>query len=335
MTGTLGWAVVGASTIAAEWMIDAIRAQGDSDVVTVMSSSAERGEAFARRHAIARSCDSIDALLADPDVDIVYVGTSNELHLKHTLAAAGAGRHVLCEKPLALTLDDARRMVRACAAAGVQLGTNHHLRNAATHEAIRTAVREGRIGTPLAARVFHAVHLPDHLRTWRVGGAGAGGGVIMDITVHDADTLRFILDDEPQHVVAQAQNSGMAAPPLEDAVMAVVRFRGGVIAQLHDAFTIAHAGTGLEVHGSEGSVIARDVMTQQPVGTVVLRDATGESTLPVTHVNLYERSARRFNDAVKGRGSPAATGHDGVRSLALALAVREAAARGTRVEVEE
>lgn len=334
MTGTLGWAVVGASTIAAEWMIDAIRAQGDSDVVAVMSATAERGAAFAQRHAIARSCDSIDALLADPDVDIVYVGTSNELHLRHTLAAAGAGRHVLCEKPLALTLDDARRMVRACAVAGVQLGTNHHLRNAATHEAIRNAVRDGRIGTPLAARVFHAVHLPDHLRTWRTGGAGAGGGVIMDITVHDADTLRFILDDEPHHVIAQAQNSGMAAPPLEDAVMAVVRFRGGVIAQLHDAFTIAHAGTGLEVHGSEGSVIARDVMTQQPFGTVVLRDVTGETTLPVTHVNLYERSVRRFNDAVKGKGSPAATGHDGVRSLALALAVREAATRGTRVEVE-
>ena len=334
MIGTLGWAVVGASTIAAEWMIDAIRAQGDSDVVAVMSATPERGAAFARRHAIARSCDSIDALLDDPDVDIVYVGTSNELHLRHTLAAAGAGRHVLCEKPLALTLDDARRMVRACAAAGVQLGTNHHLRNAATHEAIRNAVRDGRIGIPLAARVFHAVHLPDHLRTWRVSGAGVGGGVIMDITVHDADTLRFVLDDEPQHVIAQAQNSGMAVAELEDSVMAVVKFRGGVIAQLHDAFTIAHAGTGLEVHGSEGSVIARDVMTQHPVGTVVLRDASGETTLPVSHVNLYERSVRRFNDAVNGRGSPAATGHDGVRSLALALAVREAAALGTRVEVE-
>ena len=336
MTGTLGWAVVGASTIAAEWMIDAIRAQGDSDVVAVMSSSAERGAAFARRHAIARSLRQHRRHCWPTRTSTSSTWEPRtKLHLQHTLAAAGAGRHVLCEKPLALTLDDARRLVRACAAAGVQLGTNHHLRNAATHEAIRTAVREGRIGTPLAARVFHAVHLPDHLRTWRVGGAGAGGGVIMDITVHDADTLRFILDDEPQHVVAQAQNSGMAAPPLEDAVMAVVRFRGGVIAQLHDAFTIAHAGTGLEVHGSEGSVIARDVMTQQPVGTVVLRDATGESTLPVTHVNLYERSARRFNDAVKGRGSPAATGHDGVRSLALALAVREAAARGTCVEVEE
>ena len=224
-------------------------------------------------------------------------------------------------------------MVGACAAAGVQLGTNHHLRNAATHRAIRDAVLNGRIGTPIAARVFHAVHLPPHLRTWRVKSPEAGGGVILDITVHDADTLRFVLDDEPEHVVAQTQCTGMAEAGLEDAAMAVVRFRRGVIAQVHEAFTIAHAGTGFEVHGSEGSIVARDVMTQRPVGTVVLRNADGETPLPFTPNNLYERSVRCFNDAVRGRGSPAATGEDGVRSLALALAVREAAARGVRVAV--
>ena len=335
MTDRLGWALVGASTIAAEWMIDAIRAQGDSDVVAVMSSSAERGAAYAREHGIGRSCDTVDALLADPAVDIVYISTTNELHLEQTLAAAAAGKHVLCEKPLALTVPDARRMVDACAVAGVQLGTNHHLRNAATHRAIRDAVRDGRIGTPIAARVFHAVHLPPHLQTWRVKSPEAGGGVILDITVHDADTLRFVLDDEPEHVVAQTQSAGMAESGLEDSVMAVVQFRRGVIAQVHEAFTIAHAGTGFEVHGSEGSIIARDVMTQWPVGTVVLRNADGETPLSFTPNNLYERSVRCFNDAVRGRGSPAATGEDGVRSLALALAIREAAARGTRVTVEE
>ena len=335
MTDTLGWALVGASTIASEWMIGAIRAQGDSDVVAVTSSSAERGAAYARDHGIGRSYDTVDALLADPAVDIVYVSTTNESHLPHTLAAAAAGKHVLCEKPLALTLADARRMVEACAAAGVQMGTNHHLRNAASHRAIRDAVRNGRIGTPIAARVFHAVHLPPHLRTWRVKSPEAGGGVILDITVHDADTLRFVLDDEPTDVVAQSQCAGMAEAGLEDAAMAVVRFRGGLIAQVHEAFTVAHAGTGFEVHGSEGSIVARDVMTQQPVGTVVLRNADGETPLPFTPNNLYERSVRCFNDAVRGRGSPAATGEDGVRSLALALAVREAAARGVRVTVEE
>ena len=150
MTDTLGWALVGASTVAAEWMIGAIRAQGESDVVAVMSSSAERGAAYAREHGISRSYDTVDALLADPAVDIVYISTTNESHLQHTLAAAAAGKHVLCEKPLALTLADARHMVEACAAAGVQMGTNHHLRNAATHRAIRDAVRHGTIGTPIA-----------------------------------------------------------------------------------------------------------------------------------------------------------------------------------------
>ncbi len=335
MTDTLGWALVGASTIAANWMIDAIRAQGDSDVVAVMSSRGERGAAFAHEHGIGRSYDTAEALLADPAVDIVYISTTNESHLQHTLAAAAAGKHVLCEKPLALTVADARRMVETCKAAGVQMGTNHHLRNAATHRAIRDAVSNGRIGTPIAARVFHAVHLPPHLQTWRVKSPKAGGGVILDITVHDADTLRFVLDDEPEHVVAQTQCTGMAEAGLEDAVMAVVQFRRGVIALVHEAFTIAHAGTGFEVHGSEGSIISRDVMTQQPVGTVVLRNAEGETPLPFTPNNLYERSVRCFNDAVRGRGSPAATGEDGVRSLALALAVREAAARGMRVTVEE
>ena len=215
MTDTLGWGLIGASTIAAEWMIGAIRAQRESDVVAVSSSSAERGAAYAREHGIGRCYDTVGALLADPDIDIVYISTTNESHLQHTLAAAAAGKHVLCEKPLALTVADARRMVESCAAAGVQMGTNHHLRNAATHQAIREAMLNGRIGTPIAARVFHAVHLPPHLRTWRVNSPEAGGGVILDITVHDADTLRFVLDDEPETVVAQTQCAGMAEAGLE------------------------------------------------------------------------------------------------------------------------
>ena len=109
---------------------------------------------------------------------------------------------MLCEKPLALTLADARAIVHACRARGVTLGTNHHLRNAATHRAMREAILAGRIGRPLFARVFHAVYLPPHLQGWRIDKPEAGGGVILDITVHDADTLRFVLDSEPVAVSA-------------------------------------------------------------------------------------------------------------------------------------
>jgi 1,5-anhydro-D-fructose reductase (1,5-anhydro-D-mannitol-forming) len=333
MAEKLGWGLIGASTIAKEHMIGAIRAQPDGEVVAVTSSDPARGRSYAAAHGIARSHDSVAALLADPAVGIVYVSTTNELHREQTLAAAAAGKHVLCEKPLALTLADARAMVAACRSAGVVMGTNHHLRNAATHRAMRAAIAAGRIGRPLFARVFHAVHLPAHLQGWRITTPGAGGGVILDITVHDADTMRFVLADDPVEAVAMSQSGGMASAGLEDGAMGVLRFRSGLLAQLHDAFTTPFARTGFEVHGSDGSLVARDVMTQKATGDVLLRTAAGEESLPVTHEPLYERAVRLFQAAVRGEGEPAATGEDGLWSLATGLAVRDSTASGRAVPV--
>jgi 1,5-anhydro-D-fructose reductase (1,5-anhydro-D-mannitol-forming) len=330
----VGWGLIGASTIAREWVIDAIRVQSGNEIVAVMSADPARGKAFAQANRIAASHASIEALLADPKVDAVYISTTNELHKAQTLAAAAAGKHVLCEKPLALTLEDARDMVAACKKAGVVMGTNHHLRNAASHRKIRELVQSGTIGTPLFARVFHAVYLPPHLQGWRLHNPSAGAGVILDITVHDADTLRFILGSEPVEAVALSQQSGMAKGGLEDGVMAALRFDNGTMAQLHDAFTVKFAGTGLEIHGSEGSILGRDIMTQRPIGRVVLRNAQGETDVALDHENLYARALRAFVGAIRGEGAPSATGEDGVRSLATALAVLEASRTGRRTAIQ-
>ncbi|HEV7252160.1 MAG TPA: Gfo/Idh/MocA family oxidoreductase [Mesorhizobium sp.] len=326
------WGLIGASTIAREWVIGAIRASG-GEVVSVMSSNADRGKAYADANGIAQATTSLDELLGG-SVDAVYISTTNELHRDQALAAIASGKHVLCEKPLALSLTDARAMVRAGREAGVVFATNHHLRNAASHRAMREAIAAGRIGQPLFARVFHAVHLPPHLQGWRLERPEAGGGVILDITVHDADTLRFVLDSDPMEAVALAQEGPMARAGLEDAVMGTLRFRNGVLAQFHDAFTVKYAGTGFEVHGTEGSLVGKDVMTQKPVGTVTLRTEKGEETLPIDDTNLYERALAAFQAAVRGEGEPAATGEDGVWSLATALAVKEAAETGRAVTVE-
>jgi 1,5-anhydro-D-fructose reductase (1,5-anhydro-D-mannitol-forming) len=225
-------------------------------------------------------------------------------------------------------------MLAACRERGVVLGTNHHLRNAATHRAMREAIKQGRIGRPLFARVFHAVYLPPNLQGWRIDKPQAGGGVVLDITCHDADTLRFVLDDEPLAVSAMASHGGMGREGLEDGVMGVMRFRNGALAQFHDAFTTKYATTGFEVHGEEGSLIGRDCMTQAPKGEVVLRSARGEEALPLAHENLYVRSVRLFQEAVAGRGQPAATGEDGVKSLSVALATLEAARSGRESAID-
>jgi 1,5-anhydro-D-fructose reductase (1,5-anhydro-D-mannitol-forming) len=330
----IGWGLIGASTIAAEHMIGAVRAQPGHEVVAVASSNAQRAKGYAEKHRIAGAYDSVAALLADPAVQVVYVSTTNELHRDQVLAAAAAGKHVLCEKPLALSLDDAQRMLRACAAAGVVMATNHHLRNAATHRKIRDLVQGGAIGKPLFARVFHAVYLPLHLQGWRLDKPAAGGGVILDICVHDADTLRFILGAEPVEAIGLSQSALLAREGLEDGVMAVLRFDNGVLAQLHDAFTTPFAGTGIEIHGDKGSIIGRNVMTQQPVGDVLLRDAGGERVVAVQHESLYARGVASFCAAIRGEGEPAATADDGLRSLAAALAIADACRSGARVRVD-
>jgi 1,5-anhydro-D-fructose reductase (1,5-anhydro-D-mannitol-forming) len=331
MTKALRWGLIGATTIAREWMINAIRAE-KGEIAAVMSTNTARPAAYAAEHNIPLATTSLDQLFGE--VDAVYVATTNDLHYGQVLAAAKAGRHVLCEKPLALALKDARDMVAACAAAGVVMATNHHLRNAATHRAMRAAIKEGRIGRPLFARVCHAVFLPEHLQGWRIKDPQTGAGVVMDITVHDSDTLRFVLGDEPVTVTAIVQRAGMGEGAIEDGVMGVAQFESGLLAHFHDAFTSRYAKTAFEVHGSEGSLFGADCMTQRPIGTVALRDRNGESLLPLQQENLYERSVRAFQAAVRGEGQPSATGEDGVRSMAMAIATLESAHSGRVARVE-
>jgi 1,5-anhydro-D-fructose reductase (1,5-anhydro-D-mannitol-forming) len=335
MPNGLRWGLIGASNIARQYVIRAIQTQLESEVVGVFSADAERGRAYAAELGIVTAYATLDELLADPGIDAVYISTTNELHKAQTLAAAAAGKHVLCEKPLAMTVADARAMVAVCDTAGVVSATNHHLRNAATHRAIRREIAAGSIGRPLFARVFHAVSLPPSLQGWRVNRPDAGGGVILDITVHDADTLRFALDDEPVEATAMTVSHVMGEHGLADGVMGAIRFAGGVLAQFHDAFTVRHTGTGFEVHGTEGSLIGRDVMTQEPRGEVGIRRGDREEPVQLDEVEgLYVRSLRNFTAAVNGTGAPSATGEDGVRSLATALAVAESARTGRTVAIE-
>jgi 1,5-anhydro-D-fructose reductase (1,5-anhydro-D-mannitol-forming) len=330
----LGWGLIGASNIAREHMIGAINTQPDSQVVAVMSSNTDRAERYAMDNGIPYAYDSVEALLANPAVDVIYISTTNDLHLAQTLAAAQAGKHVLCEKPLALTLTDALTMVKACQTAGVVMGTNHHLRNAVTHRMMRKLVADGTIGRPLTARVFHAVYLPPNLQGWRIKRPEAGGGVVLDVTVHDTDTLRFVLNEDVESVIAQTAQHGLSNGTVEDTVMGVMTFKSGLLAQFHDAFTVKHAKTGLQVLGTEGSLLAEDVMTQQARGHVLLRRGNQVEELDLgVHENLYIRAVRLFNDAVQGKGQPAATAEDGVKSLATALAVLESARTGCKVTV--
>ena len=329
----MNWGLIGASTIASQHMIGAIRAQAGNEVTAVLSSDDARGKDYADRHGIAQAFTDLDAILSAPAIDAVYISTTNEKHHPQAMAAIAAGKHVMCEKPLAMSVSDAREMVSAADEAGLVFATNHHLRNAGAHLKIRELTDQGRVGEIQAVRVGHAVHLPPHLQGWRIDNPAAGGGVIPDIVVHDADTVRFQLQEDPESVVA-IERSESLGQGVEDSVMSVWEMPSGVLVETHEGFTIRHAGTSFEVHGTEGSIFATGVMTQQPVGRIILRKDGEEEEIAFSDHNLYVRSMGLFMDAVAGNGTPSATGADGVKSLAVAMAVKEAATTGRRVAVD-
>jgi 1,5-anhydro-D-fructose reductase (1,5-anhydro-D-mannitol-forming) len=331
------WGFIGASLWAARYLIPAVAAQPDAVGVGIFSSSPERGEEFAAANGLEKSYASLEELLGDEGIDAVYISTTNDLHAEQAVAAAAAGKHVLCEKPLALILDDALRMREACAEAGVVFATDHHLRAAPTIAKMRELVAAGEIGELIACCVFHARGLGEEFKGWRLDRPEAGGGVVLDITVHDADVVRFLFADEVAEVTALGANQGLAAPGLEDSVMGVMRMRtGGQLVSFHDAFTVPDASTGVELYGTEGALIGRDVIDGEPVGQVFLRrgDATEEVEI-AERKPIYVEAVRRFDAAVRGEGRPLASGDDGIATLAIATAVQESARSGRAVAVPQ
>lgn len=325
-----GWGLVGASDIAAQSLVPAIRAQPDSRVIAVHSRSPERGAAYAGQHGIERAYDRLADLLADPQVDAVYVSTTNDRHAGEVLAAARAGRHVLCEKPLATDLDDARAMVAACHEAGVVLATNHGRRHEPAVRELRRLVRDGRLGTVLAARTSTGTLLPERLRGWRLGDPSAGAGVVLDLVVHEADTLRFVLDEEVAEVTALTASQGMGSNGVEDSVAGALRLRGGALVSYTCAFDQPYGENGTAVLGSEASAVLR---RGEPT-VLLLSDADGETRVPLPEAPpVGELTVRAFESALRGEGEPTATGVDGLRSLEVALAALESAQTGRTVVV--
>jgi 1,5-anhydro-D-fructose reductase (1,5-anhydro-D-mannitol-forming) len=323
------WAIVGASDIAATQVIPALRAC-DAEPSVVMSADLDWAREYAKQNQIAQATD--DLLVALKYADAVYVSSTNDKHYRQAMAAIDAGLHVLCEKPLALSVAHAREMVSAAREAGVVLATNHHLRNSPVLSTMRDVIAGGEIGELLGVRVAHAVLLPERLRGWRLKDEAAGGGIVLDITVHDIDTIRFVTGLEPTSVSAVAVNQGMGAGGVLDAVMTTGTLGDATLFSTYDAFTVEHSETSFEVHGTKGTLIGRGCMTPTPEGTLELRrDARAQFVdIPVVD-NLYRPNILAFLAAIDGTGAPRATGDDGRRSLQTALAALESLTTARRV----
>ena len=312
----------------------AIRRSGGT-LRAIHSATPARAAELARRHGIAVVRGELAELLEDPDLDAVFISSRNDRHHGEVLAAAAAGRHILCEKPIALSVLAAREMVRAAHDAGVVLAVNHQQREQAPVRALRDLVRAGTLGELRAMRVAHAGRLREDLRTWRLREPGAGAGVELDLTVHDADLLRFLLDDEVREVSAMSAAEDGAAASTH--TVSTVRMIGGLLVGMHEGFNVPCAQPSIEIHGERATAICIGHTAQVAAGELWLTRDQGRTRDPVAataEAGPYDGVIRAFTAAVLDGRRPSASGEDGLRSVQVALAIRDAGASGERVAID-
>ena len=329
MKQNLTWALIGASNIA-ERVLGAIRAVPGNSVEAVCSHGAERAQAFAAQFGVPHAFTDVAQLLQTVRPDVVYISSTNEHHHSQTMQALAAGCHVLCEKPLAMSEADAAEMVAAAERAGKVLATNHHLRASAAHQWVREQIAQDLIGRVHGVQVSHAVFLPPHLQGWRLTRPQSGGGVLLDILVHNVDLLRFLLQKDPLSVQTLVQSHGMAQAGLEDSAMSLLEFEGGVLAQTHESFVAQHAQTRLHILGTEGNLYLQGSLGQAGTVTVELRNAQGRTDIPIEPVDIYEQTVIAFVNAIHGQGRPLSDGLDGLKSMSTALAAIRSARSGSK-----
>ena len=329
----LRWGVLSTANIAQKKWIPGVRRapRQRGEVVALASREGGAAAAVARELEIPRAHDSYEALLADPEVDAVYIPLPNHLHREWTIAAARAGKHVLCEKPLALTSAQAQEMVDAAAAAGVLLMEAFMYRLHPSWVAVRELLAAGRIGRLQTVQSWFSYYNDDPRNIRNI--AAAGGGALMDIGCYSVNLSRMLFGAEPERVEAAIVRD----PDQEVDVLtsALLVFPGGGTATF-TCSTRSETDQRVHIYGTEGHIsvgIPFNIPPDRPTHVYVTHGgeppvAPAVERLTFETADPYGVEADAFADAVLDGARLPTPPEDAVANMRTIEHVFEAAARG-------
>jgi predicted dehydrogenase len=272
-----------------------------------------KAQADAREYHIPHVFDSAEDLCASPDIDAVFIVSPDALHLPHVLLAAQHGKHVLCEKPLALNAREVEKMLFATRAAGVVFGVAQNMRYNASVQLIREWIAEGRIGQPLLAHSQFCYNAEKSPRAWIYDPSLATGGPIGDVAIHCLDGLRYVLATDITEVSTLAHKDAQSVAVESHAVVNMAFGNGAM-----GAVTVTTRGSYrslIEITGETGVILCENGLTvDHPVDVVLYRQDKVAAHQRVSNGDAYTRMIDAFSAAVEGRGTFLATGEDGLHN---------------------
>ena len=307
----IGWGLIGCGDISRKRVAPALRDSEGGKLVSVSREQPELAADFAEEFDAEKHFADWRDQVTDPDIQAVYVATPVDVHAAQTIAAAEAGKHVLCEKPMAISAAECARMIDSCRASGVKLGIAYYRRFYPVLARIRGILESGEIGRPVVAQINSFERFdrkPGEPRAWLLDPVRAGGGPMMDFGSHRVEVFLDLFGS--LELVCSQTERLLFERDVEDTSFARFNSASGVGAEL----TVSHAALEpqdtLDIYCSEGSLHVR-VLNE---GDLRIWTAEGEQQEDhPPHPNLHQPLVEDFLDAIAQDREPTVTGETGLQ----------------------
>jgi len=332
--------IIGCGTIS-NWHADAIGEIEGATLVGVTDVYEPARIAFAEKRGV-KAYESAEALLAEPEIDVVCICTPSGLHAPLAIAAANAGKHAVVEKPMALTHEEIADLVEAFDKNNVKLGVVSQLRFSAAVQALKRAVDSGALGklvvADLSMKFFRSQEYYDK-GGWRGTWKMDGGGALMNQGIHGIDILQYVMG--PIKSVSGIARTLVRNIEVEDTAVAVLEFENGALGQIVGTTSIAPGSDRvLEICGSEGTIVlTEDSVTSWECPNMAIpeelvqNNRTGSTAADPTNFSIagHVRQLQDMVDAIREDRAPMITQHDGRKPVELILAIYESSKTGKPV----
>lgn len=332
---SVGYAVIGLGHIAEKAVLPAFGRAEKSRLVALASSDAKKARTLARKFNAARSFtyDRLEEGLADREIEAVYIATNNSTHLAFTKRAAAAGKHVLCEKPLANTSEECQEMIETCRQAKVKLMTAYRKYFEPSSLALKKLIAGGTLGEIKLMHSAFTFNLPSR-QVWHLSKELAGGGSLWDVGVYCVNAARWLTGLEP----IEASGYAWSADPgrfkeVDESIGFQLKFPGGMYVQASSSFAAAKASF-IQVHGEKGWAALNPAFPYNE--EMRLFGQVGEKWFGKTYApsEEFHLELDHLSGCIRGNREPEPDGVTGMRDVAIMEAIYEAAQSGHPVPIK-
>lgn len=329
----LGWGVIGIGNIMQGTIAPAMVAEAACDLVAAVSRDQARADQFAEKFDARFAYTSYDQMLANPEIEAVFIATPNNQHAAQVIAAARAGKHVLCDKPLATNIEDAVRAVDECERAGVELGINFQSRYLPWVRDTTRIIADGIIGKVEVIQVEISSG-PRHYTNWRADPEIAGIGSVFNVGVHALDFVEVLLGSSPIEVAAMFDHNPLSQR-VETQALILLRFANETLAYVNCNEKTYSPQNDISIYGTKGRIVGKNFTRSRSDGELRVMTGDGETVTRYPAPQAHRLCLAAYTDAVLTGAKPNPSGIDGLRSMQICVAIARSVRERRIVQVEE